>query len=539
MTDNETNQEIEASDIATKQTLPENQAEAIEQDDPAETIVWDITFSPSSELLQLGSEPVQLFQALSTLGELKVSIDDAKLPAFSELDPTACYLSWHLTLSSEKSEQQIKAVFEPVEAQCELSVERSILASSDEHDTDAKVNQESSQSPIMKAPSIAVEMDKVQALANVVGELVLTQSMLSHLSEQVPPTLLPKLTEGIAQLDRHARDMQKVIIQMSTLPISTIFDVLPKYVQDLSQASGKKVNVTTSGEQTELDKIVLEGIRTILENLVQSVLEYGLETPEQRQQVGKSETGTLHLNADHQAGHIIIEVSDDGAGLDTPNILQKAIEKGLVSATEKLSPHDIQNLIFEPGFSAADKVSDPLNKMGGSVEVASIAGRGTMFTLRLPLMMRIIDAQTIKVADQYYVLPLTAIIDSFEIDTKDIKPVSGKAELYPFRGDYIPILRLDKLFNLSPTMTGLEQRLLVVVEVQGQKAGLLVDDLLSQQQVVINSLETDYQKVLGFSGATIMGNGTVALILDIVGLMTLYKTPNPLKPYKSDRGSAG
>ncbi len=290
----------------------------------------------------------------------------------------------------------------------------------------------------------------------------------------------------------------------------------------------------------------MEKIGDPLVHLVRNSLDHGLETPEVRVAAGKSETGTLNLNAYHQGGNIIIEVEDDGAGLNEEKILNKAIEKGLVTEAENLTAERIHELIFLAGFSTADVVSDisgrgvgmdvvrkNINSLGGSVEVKSQKGIGTKFTIRLPLTLAIMDGQSIRVAGENYILPLVSIIESIEISGSDIKQVSGKGELYKLRDEYVSVIRLYDVFNLEPTITDLEDGLLVVVEGEGQKVGLFIDDLLGQQQVVIKSLETNYRKVLGLSGATILGDGTVALILDVPGLISLYREPSTKSTLKS------
>jgi two-component system chemotaxis sensor kinase CheA len=283
----------------------------------------------------------------------------------------------------------------------------------------------------------------------------------------------------------------------------------------------------------------MEKIGDPLVHLVRNSLDHGLETPDKRLASGKDETGVLALNAYQQGGSIVIEIEDDGAGLNEEKIFQKAVEKGLVNAKEKLPPEKIHELIFLPGFSTADVVSDisgrgvgmdvvrkNISSLGGSVDVTSERGVGTTFTIRLPLTLAIMDGQSIKVAEQNYILPLVSIIESIEIKQADVKLVAGKGELYDLRDEYVPVIRLYDTFNLEPKVTDLEDGLLVIVEGDGQKVGLFIDELLGQQQVVIKSLETNYRKVLGLSGATILGDGTVALILDVPGLISLYRDPS-------------
>ncbi|MDT8371416.1 MAG: chemotaxis protein CheA [Gammaproteobacteria bacterium] len=551
-------------------------------------IGWTIEFKPHSHLLQTGNDPVRMFHELELMGDLSVVCHAAKLPAFSDIEPEDCYLSWTLTLEGDESKDEIMEVFEWVDDDCDISIEpmysnESLVeqeqleqkqpieleatSSSElvENDTaepepvvteDNKVVQANAPT-VAKASaqpataSIRVGTDKIDSLINLVGELVITQSMLSQIGDNFSKEMLPQLIDGLAQLERNTREMQEGIMRIRMLPISFAFNRFPRLVHDMTDKMGKKVELKLSGEQTELDKTVMEKIGDPLVHLVRNSLDHGLETPEVRRAAGKNETGLLHLNAFHQGGNIIIEITDDGAGLNDEKILNKARERGLVAPNEELSAEKIHELIFLPGFSTADTVTDVsgrgvgmdvvrknITSLGGSVDVVSKQGQGSTFTIRLPLTLAIMDGQTIRVADQNYILPLISISESLEIKNSDIKRVSGKGELYPLRNEYVPVIRVYELFGLKPQTTDLEEGLLVVVDGAGGKVGLFVDDLLGQQQVVIKSLETNYRKVVGISGATILGDGTVALILDVSGLVSLYKDPSLAKLMVVDERAA-
>jgi len=427
------------------------------------------------------------------------------------------------------------------------AVEVSAPAAPEVKETKPVVTPSSAIEPVVKskaaavpaASSIRVGTDKVDSLINLVGELVITQSMLSQIGDNFTPDMLPQLIDGLAQLERNSREMQEGIMRIRMLPISFAFNRFPRLVHDMTDKTGKKVELKLTGEKTELDKTVMEKIGDPLVHLVRNSLDHGLETPEVRLAAGKSEEGLLQLKAFHQGGKIVIEIHDDGAGLNEEKIWDKAVEKGLVDASEILSPEKIHELIFLPGFSTADVVTDVsgrgvgmdvvrknINSLGGSVEVVSKRGEGSVFTIRLPLTLAIMDGQTIQVAGENYIIPLISIIETLEVKKNEIKRVSGKGELYPLRDEYVPVIRIYDVFNLEPHTTELEEGLLVIVEGDGQKVGLFIDDLLGQQQVVIKSLETNYRKVVGVSGATILGDGTVALILDVPGLMALYREPS-------------
>ncbi|RKZ98591.1 MAG: chemotaxis protein CheA [Gammaproteobacteria bacterium] len=536
------------------------------------TIGWNINFRPHQHLLQTGNDPVRMLRELETLGELAVVVDDSKLPPFSDLEPEDSYLSWQLTLMGDIPKEEVVEIFEWVDDECDLAIEEivgestvaventagSIKDESADHQVPIIVVEQAATKQVEDAKpkassatpattSIRVGTDKVDSLINLVGELVITQSMLGQIGDNFTQDMLPQLIDGLAQLEQNTREMQESIMRIRMLPISFAFNRFPRLVHDLSGTSGKKVELKLSGEQTELDKTVMEKIGDPLVHLVRNSLDHGLEMPEVRLAAGKEEIGQLHLNAFHQGGNIIIEISDDGAGLNEDKIFNKAVEKGLVDASEVLSPDKIHELIFLPGFSTADVVTDISGRgvgmdvvrknilsLGGSVSVVSKKGEGSTFTIRLPLTLAIMDGQTIRVAGENYIIPLVSIIESLEIKSTDVKRLSGKGELYPLRDEYVPIIRLYEIFGLHPKSTDLEDGLLVIVEGAGQKVGLFIDDLLGQQQVVIKSLETNYRKVLGLSGATILGDGTVALILDVPGLMTLYKDPSLAKVLIND-----
>lgn len=538
-----------------------------EEPKTAESTGWQIFFKPHSHLLQTGNDPVRMLQELAELGELSVDMDASALPAFSDLEPEDCYLAWTMELRGDVTLEQINEIFEWVEGDCELSVtplsEQTVTVA--EQDEPAPLVEESdpvastNNAPVIEtkkaatdtvASSIRVGTDKVDSLIDLVGELVITQSMLSQLGENFDLSRVQQLIDGLEQLERNTRELQEGIMRIRMLPISFAFNRFPRLVHDLSAKMGKQVELKLSGEQTELDKTVMEKIGDPLVHLVRNSLDHGLETPEKRLASGKPETGLLHLNAYHQGGTIVIEISDDGAGLNEEKILGKAIERGLVSSDETLSPEKIHELIFMPGFSTADEVSDVsgrgvgmdvvrknIHSLGGSVDVSSTPGLGSTFTIRLPLTLAIMDGQTIQVGDQRYIIPLISIIESVEIKPGTVKQVTGKGEVYSLRDEYVPIIRLYELFNLTPRSDKLEDGLLVVVEFEDRKVGLLVDELLAQQQVVIKSLESNYRKVTGMAGATILGDGTVALILDISGLLTLYRQPSQQRDNRAIRAA--
>ena len=526
---------------------------------------WQIEFLPHKNMLCTGNEPSRMFRELAQLGDLQAKIDTSKLVDFDQLDPELCYFSWVLELSGKIELEQVEDVFEWVmdeadirispltaKAAAEPVVEQPSTPTPDESAPAAATPIAASAEPekvaAKAAPkvvaskdkgessSIRVAIDKVDALINMVGELVITQSMLGQLGRDFEMGQLDKLQEGLAQLEHNTRELQESVMRIRMLPISFAFNRFPRMVRDLSSKLNKQIELKVSGEQTELDKTVMEKINDPLVHLVRNALDHGLETPEVRRAAGKPETGTLHLHAHHQGGNIVIEIAEDGAGLNSEKILAKAIERKLVDPQEanSLSEDRINELIFLPGFSTADVVSDVsgrgvgmdvvrrnINGLGGSIEVRSKPNHGTTFTIRLPLTLAILDGQLIRVGKHIYIIPLVSIIESLQIREPQVNRVAGQSELYRLREDYVPIIRLYDVFGIRPDTEALADGLLVVVEGDNRRVGLVVDDLLEQQQVVIKSLEANYRRVEGVSGATILGDGTVALILDISGLISL------------------
>ena len=388
-----------------------------------------------------------------------------------------------------------------------------------------------------ESASIRVSIEKVDELINTVGELVITQSMLGQFAniEELTKAHLLKLSDGLAQLERNTRELQESVMRIRMMPISSTFQRFPRLVHDMSGKLGKKIELKMSGEQTELDKTVMEKIGDPLVHLVRNSMDHGIEMPDVRKAAGKPETGVVSLNASHQCGNVVIEISDDGAGLNKDKILKKARERGMVREDENLTDEQIFDLIFAPGLSTAETVSDisgrgvgmdvvrkNIRALGGAVEVRSTQGKGTTFLIRLPLTLAILDGQLIRVSKDTYIIPLVSIVESLQVKRDKVNVITGRGEVYKLRDEYIPIIRMYHLFNSIPDNTNLENGLLVVVEADGKKAALFIDDLLSQQQVVIKSLESNYRKVDGLSGATILGDGTVALIIDVTELVSLF-----------------
>lgn len=507
---------------------------------------WHITFKPHPHLLKSGNEPVRMLRELAMLGDLSVTVDSSALPALAEMETETCYLGWKLELTGNLPQESVKDVFEWVIDDCDLEltpifpVNQGVAPVAEIGNNDATATV-STGARIAATPaegaSIRVNIDKVDALINMVGELVITQSMLSQVGgvEDFDSNHVHKLRDGLTQLERNTRELQESVMRIRMLPISFAFNRFPRMVHDLSSKLNKKIDIRMSGEQTELDKTVMEKISDPLVHLVRNSLDHGIESPEVRRAAGKSETGVLRLNAYHKGGNIIIEIIDDGAGLNKDKILKKAVERGLVKPDEALTDEKVYELIFMPGFSTADVISDVsgrgvgmdvvrrnISSVGGKIEIESLLGKGTTIRIRLPLTLAILDGMSIAVGDQMFILPLAFIIESLQPVADDIREISGgQGQVVQMRGEYLPVISLYKLFGISTQITQAEQGILVLVEAEGRKVALLVDRLVGQHQVVLKSLESNYRKVEGISGATILGNGQVALILDASALVRM------------------
>ena len=382
-----------------------------------------------------------------------------------------------------------------------------------------------------ESSSIRVGIEKVDQLINLVGELVITQAMIEQRTGGLDPMQHERLLNSVSQLTRNTRDLQEAVMSIRMMPMDYVFSRFPRMVRDLASKLGKKVEFVTHGAATELDKGLIERIVDPLTHLVRNSIDHGIEMPETRLTAGKSASGQLSLSAGHQGGNIIIEVSDDGGGLNRERILAKAKQQGL-PVSDDLPDEEVWQLIFAPGFSTAEAVTDVsgrgvgmdvvkrnITAMGGSVDIRSSKGYGTTILISLPLTLAILDGMSIKVGDEIYILPLGYVVESLQPELTDIKDISGQGQVIKVRGDYLPLIPLYKIFSIEPRFTDPSEGIVVILESEGKKAALFVDDLVGQQQVVVKNLESNYRKVAGISGATILGDGGVALIIDVAALL--------------------
>jgi two-component system chemotaxis sensor kinase CheA len=524
-------------------------------------IGWQINMVGGEDILRTGNEPIRMFTQLSEMGELTITTDFSRLPAFNLLTLESCYLSWQLTLMADNVKRaDVDEVFEWVVDECEITIEpimdESVPVAAEQVEAldaaeavqedapgDAPTGLAAPQTQKKAEPgSIRVDIDKIDTLINMVGELVITQSMLGQIGADFTFDKVSKLQEGLQDLERNVQVLHESVMQVRMLPISFTFNRFPRMVRDLSRQLNKKIDLVVKGEQTELDKTVMEKIGDPLVHLLRNCLDHGIETPAERVKAGKPETGVVSLNAFHQGGNIIIQINDDGAGLPKEKILAKARKNGIIGPDVVLSDEQINDLIFQPGFSTAEVVSDVsgrgvgmdvvrrnVQELGGHVSVKSAEGVGSTFSISLPLTLAILDGQLVRVGNQVYIFPLVSIVESLSVDMKQVSTVAGACDLLRLREEYIPIIPLHDAFGIEPDSRNLEKSLIVVVESENTKVGLVVDELQAQQQVVIKSLETNYQSVEGISGATILGDGTVSLILDIGGIVTIGQSTAPMQ----------
>ncbi len=526
---------------------------------------WLIRFEPKPDLFRSGNDPLRIIRGLEGLGELAVEADIGGVPSFADADAESCYLAWTLRLNGEATRAEVEELFSWVEDECRLVIEPMLetagipavgevdavdsgkpalaLVKSGEAAalappppaTSAGVPTRSSDSS-----SIRVGTEKIDALINLVGELVITQAMLTQQAADLDPVQFEKLLNGLSQLDRNTRMLQEAVMATRMLPMEAVFSRFPRVVRDLATKLNKQVRLVTVGEQTELDKSVIEKITDPLNHLVRNSLDHGLEPADERIAAGKDATGTIKLSASHQGGNICIEVSDDGRGLNRARILSKALEKG-IACSDAMSDAEVWQLIFAPGFSTAEKVTDVsgrgvgmdvvkknIQALGGTVELSSPAGSGTKVLIRLPLTLASLDGMSVGVGDEVFIVPLGSVVESLQPKPEQIKRMAGEGTVVKVRNEYLPLMDLRDWFLLPGALRLAQESIVVIVESEGRKLAMQVDELVGQQQVVIKSLEANYRRVRGVSGATILGDGRVSLILDVASIVR--QSGQPLNP---------
>jgi len=550
---------------------------------------YQISWMPGEDLFQRGLNPLKLFEEMGRLGTIRsCMLATSRLPDLVDLDPQRCYLSWTCTLETDYPREDIESVFEfttppggltitslsscspaaqptqkpdpepappIIDEEEDPQLAEVFFGRKSDHWLGAILVEQKAVTPVQLAKaldrqdtlraktkeqkaetSMRVDTEKVDKLVNLVGELAITQSMLSALGGRFEIEHLPILQERLLQLERNTREIQERVMGIRMLPISTAFNRFPRLVRDLSIKVGKNIQLLISGEDTELDRSVIEAIGDPLTHLLRNACDHALEPPEERVAAGKPEQGTIRLNAFHEGGKICVTVEDDGRGLNRDKILAKAIEQKIITGNDTLSDDQVWALIFRPGFSTAEKLTDVsgrgvgmdvvkrnIEELGGIVSIKTVTGRGTIFTLNLPLTLAIIEGMKIRVGQDTYIVPLLSILESIQPKADMVKTLIGTGEGVNVRGVFYPIVRLYEVFNLQPEHKNPAEAILLILETEGERVVVMVDEILGQQQVVIKSIEENFRKVDGVAGATILGDGTVGLILDVRGLVKLAR----------------
>lgn len=515
---------VEAPEVPLVQERAELEAALARLDEVAGP-PWRFTFAPPQGLLAVGPDPLKLLAGLRELGDVQLTCDTSRLPTLGTFEPLTPYLSWTAVVPGSVPKERIEALFDWVDGGWALTREEPVVEGPT---ASAPVPGASAAAPAPEfvAQTIRVPVDKLDQLMNMVGELVITQSMLGEVDPARPlaQARIAKISEGLAQLARNTRHLQESVMRLRSQPLSIVFGRLPRTVHALCDQLGKRVNLQVTGDGTELDKTVVEKLGDPLVHLVRNCVDHGIETPAARLAAGKPEAGTLSISSFARGKDVYIEIQDDGRGLDEAAILAKAKDRGLVEPEADLSSAAIAQLIFLPGLSTAKEITDVsgrgvgmdvvrqnVRSLGGEITITSVPHKGTKFTLRLPLTLAIMEGQLVRIGRRLYVIPLLSIVESIQPDWSLLQPC-GHNQGYRMRGELIPVVDLPARLE---RLTGDNSHcLMVVVETDRGRVGLLVNELLSQQQVVVKSLEANYGAVDGLAGATILGDGSVSLILE-------------------------
>ncbi|HWA89412.1 MAG TPA: chemotaxis protein CheA [Rhizomicrobium sp.] len=514
-------------------------------DEPAAQSGWKIVFRPHAALYAKANEPYLLVRELAQLGPTAVEADLTALPALDAIEPDQAYFSWTVTLTSDVAREKVEEVFDFVVGDCDLTIEPLSPAPVAVPVTAAEEFPSIAAGPVQPqekkdAPAahdaakqtIRVDLDKVDRLVNLVGELVITQAMLSQRVLECRIPRASSIGDGLSELEHLLRELQESVMAIRTQPVKSVFQRMPRLVRELAAQTNKKVRLVVEGEATEVDKTVIERLGEPLTHMIRNAVDHGLETPEERAAAGKPEEGTVTLSAEHRGGRIVIEVSDDGRGIDRPRVREKAVERGLVSPAAQLSDDEVDNLIFMPGFSTASQVSNISGRgvgmdvvrrnivdLGGRISIGSDPKQGSKFSLTLPLTLAVLDGMVVAVGDQTFVLPLAHIVESLKPRKQDVRAFGREGNLLNVRGAYVPLVDTAELLG-ARRAANQDGGVVILVESQGTgRLALMVDAILGQHQVVIKSFEGNYRHIDGIAAATILGDGRVALILDVDGLV--------------------
>ena len=545
----------------------------------AESAGWEIRFKPRSELYRKANETALLLRELTHLGEVEVELNTGELPLLPLLDPEGAYLAWTIRLRGETAEADVREVFEFVDTDCELHVQpldegregelgaegasgaeagqgldiealirnaqAQVLENARDPETPAEVAAPSpppadagrpepaKANANIAAPTIRVDLERVDRLIDLVGELVINQAMLAQRVTEAGMARASSVAVGLDELEQLTREIQDSVMAIRAQPVKSVFQRMPRLAREVASATGKQVRVVTEGEGTEVDKTVIERLADPLTHMIRNAIDHGLEKPDRRREAGKNPEGVVRLSALHRSGRIVIEVSDDGGGINRERVKAIAAEKGLIAADAVLTDEETDNLIFMPGFSTADTVSDisgrgvgmdvvrrSIQELGGRISIASRPGLGSTFTMSLPLTLAVLDGMVLSAGDQTLVAPLTAIVETLQPRRNEVHTVSGGSRVIAIRGSYVALIDVGMALRYRTEPLDPEEGVALLIEGEGgARAVLLVDAIQGQRQVVIKSLEANYRRVAGIAAATILGDGRVALILDIDALV--------------------
>ncbi len=527
---------------------------------PATGTGWRIRFAPHTSLYAHANEPLLILRELKTLGALTVSADLSHLPELAAMDADAAYLAWDIELEGDAPREKVEEAFEFVTGDCDLEITTRGSAPPSLDLQDIEITQEpaglqpiaepaaalmpveptkpAAAAPPAKAepavkPTIRVDLDKVDRLVNLVGELVITQAMLAQRVFDGDNHAANSVDSSLAELEHLLRELQEGVMAIRTQPVKSVFQRMPRLVRELAAQTGKQVRLVLEGEATEVDKTVIDRLGEPLTHMIRNAIDHGLEGPDGRAAAGKPEEGVVRLSAEHRGGRIVIELSDDGRGINREKVKAKAIEKGLIPPNAVLNDDEIDNLIFLPGFSTASEVSNISGRgvgmdvvrrnvveLGGRVVISSTPGRGSRFTMTLPLTLAVLDGMVVAVGNQTFVLPLTHIVESLQPRAEDVRAFGRDRNLLRMRNSYVPLVRIGELLGVAGFEPNPSKGVVILVESGGAgRLALAVDAILGQRQVVIKSFEGNYHCIEGIAAATILGDGRVALILDVDGLV--------------------
>ena len=548
-----------------KEEVKEVKAEGTEKSGGSNVFHVDMSFKAT--IFDNGIDPLMFLNDLKAIGTIKnLKIDYSNVPAISALeDPYTCYTQFALDLETNSTIEQVQNIFLFVIDDNDINISdakngaqevksspQPEVAETKKEETQAEAPKETKQeeakteqakpqaaapksaSAKVQAPStVRVDTRKLDSLMNLIGELVIAQSRIMQLTQSLD--IDNGLKEAVSSMDRTSRQIQEEVMNIRMMPVGPIFNQFHRYVRDLNLELNKEVKLVLKGETTEIDKNMLEQLSDPLKHIIRNSMDHGIEkTKEERIERGKPEFGTITMSAAHQEGHVVIEVSDDGNGLNKEKIYNKAIEKGLLSKDGKYSDAEIYRTIFSPGLSTAEKITDisgrgvgmdvvraNVEKMKGKIEIKSEEGKGSTFIIKLPLTLAIIEGITFALGEQIYIMPLISIIEQMKVKNEQIKPFEGKGEMIKIRDEYLPLIRLHKVFDIDTQVDDIDNGIVVVVEAGYRRCAIFVDELLDQQQVVIKSLDSAFSKHSGISGGTILGDGRIALIIDIQGLVNI------------------